>query len=73
MSTLEEVRARVQQRDEALIAALRTPEGVALLRVLEAEFYDCSLMAATPEQTAYNLGRRDVVAFLRNVRERSMK
>jgi hypothetical protein len=61
------------RREKALADALRTAEGTELLRALEAEFYDCDLMGATPEETAFKLGARQVVVFMREARDRAVK
>ena len=70
---LEVVKARVTRREKALVDAMRTAEGVELLRALEAEFYDCDLMGKTPEETAFKLGARQVVVFMREARDRAVK
>ena len=72
MSTAAEVKVRLQQRDRAVVEAMKTPEGAELLRALEAEFYDCDLMGRTPEETAFKLGQRDVVVFLRAAQNRTV-
>jgi hypothetical protein len=35
---------------------------------MEAEFFDGALFTQDPYQTAYNLGRRDAVVYLRQLR-----
>lgn len=43
---------------------LASPEGQELLAHLKQRFYDCDLRGATPEETAFNLGRRELVRAL---------
>jgi len=43
------------------------------MATLESEFYEGNMMGETPEATAFNLGRRDVVVYLRELREYSRK
>lgn len=70
---IEVIRSRIARREKALADAMRTAEGVELLRALEAEFYDCDLLGKTPEETAFKLGARQVVVFMREARDRAMK
>ena len=71
--TVEVVRARALRREKALADAMRTAEGAELLRALEAEFYDCDLMGKTPEDTAFKLGARQVVVFMREALARAQR
>ena len=67
------IRARAARREQALSRMMLTEDGAELLRALEAEFYDCDLMCKTPEETAFKLGARQVVVFMRHAREKAMK
>ena len=40
-----------------------------MFALLEAEFYDAPLFSPDPHQTAYNLGRRDAVVYLKQLRD----
>ena len=71
-TSVDDVRAVMRRREESFHRAMRTAEGVELLRALEDEFYDCDLMGKTPEETAFKLGAREVVVFLRRMRVKAM-
>ena len=71
--TFEVVKARTMQREKAVRDVLLTQEGTALLRALEELFYDCDLLGATPQETAFKLGQREVVVYLRAAREQALK
>lgn len=43
------------------------------MALLEAEFYDAPLFSIDPNQTAYNLGRRDAVVYLKQLRDYPQK
>ncbi len=64
---LEKVQARLAKKSASVQAFLRSDVGREVIRVLEDEFYNGELMADTPEKTAYNLGRRDVVMYLKQL------
>lgn len=72
--TLREIRARAQQQlsqmphAQAAGAFLSTAPGQEFLSHLEAEFLFGDLAGDTPEQTAFNLGAREVVLYLRRLR-----
>jgi len=56
------------RRKAALLANLfGSPVGTDALRVLEDEFDRENIMAGDPYTTAYNLGRRDVVVYIRQM------
>ena len=61
--------AQVAARKAATIArAFSTPEGEAALQILTDEFDGDSVMVpGQPDTTHYNLGRRDVVVFIRQL------
>lgn len=44
-----------------------------LLEILQDLYYRGNLVGSTPEETYFNLGRRDVVDFLIDVRDRVVK
>ncbi len=56
--------------DRELTQFLKTPGGAALLERLEREFYHSPIMAADPYTTAFNCGSREVVSWLRELRDR---
>lgn len=42
-------------------------EGKKVLEALEEEFYHGELLGESPDKTAYNLGRRDVVMYIKQM------
>ena len=65
---LLELQKRLAPKVGEVALVLATPAGKTLLEVLEAEFFNGDLLGATPEQTAFNLGAREVVVYLRQLR-----
>ena len=61
------IRERLGTKASAVSGLLRSETGAEFLRVLTEQFYDGELMGSTPEATAYNLGRRDVVVYIRQL------
>ena len=47
---------------------LDSPDGQAVMDLLEAEFSEGNLFSPDPYQTAFNLGRRDAVVYLKQLR-----
>ena len=47
---------------------LNSPDGQDVFALLETEFYEGALFTTDPYQTAYNLGRRDAVVYLKQLR-----
>jgi hypothetical protein len=72
-NSLEEARARVLAKSKAISRFLGSPDGKEVLSLLEEEFFLGSMMGSSPEQTAFNLGRRDVVVYIRNLRDFAQK
>lgn len=48
---------------------LESPDGQAVMELLEAEFFDVPIFTSDPYQTAFNLGRRDAVLYLKQLRD----
>ena len=48
---------------------LESPDGQAVMELLEAEFFEGNLFSPDPYQTAFNLGRRDAVVYLKQLRD----
>jgi hypothetical protein len=67
---LEELQAKLLERFGPLLA---TPEGEQLVAFLSREFFDGELLGDTPEETAFNLGAREVVRRMRRVRDLFLK
>jgi hypothetical protein len=61
---LEGLQAEMAQKYARLFAM---PEGKELLTYLTAKFFDGDLLGDTPEETAFNLGAREVVRRMRNL------
>jgi hypothetical protein len=64
----EDLKARLAEKAAAVRRCLNTPDGKVLLDALEQEYLYGRLLGDTPEQTAYRLGSRDVVIYLRELR-----
>lgn len=66
---LENAIALIAKQPHALAAQafFATPPGRELLEVLELTFLFGPLQGPTPEQTAFNLGQREVVLYLRRL------
>lgn len=47
--------------------ALSTPAGARVLEALDERYVQGDLMGATPEETAFNLGAREVVVWLKRM------
>jgi hypothetical protein len=52
---------------------LESPDGQAVMELLEAEFFEGNLFVSDPYQTAFNLGRRDAVLYLKQLRDITRK
>lgn len=46
-----------------------TPEGKEVLEHLTRIFGNCALFEENPHATAYNVGQRDVVMYIKNMKE----
>jgi hypothetical protein len=57
---------------QAVRAVLATPAGGALLKYLEEVFVMGDLLGDDAEETAFNLGSREVVMELRRLRDRTI-
>ncbi len=65
--TLERVKERLAKKSAQVQAFMASPVGKAIISALEDEFYHGELMNDDPHRTAYNLGRRDVVIYLKQL------
>lgn len=66
--TLEKLRSKLAHKSEMVNAFMSSEAGKAIIELLEDEFYDGELMDVDPYKTAYNLGRRDVVLYLKQLK-----
>ena len=64
---LEQAFAKLEQQQAALGTVLVSSPGRKLLEALEADFIEGDLFGTTPEETAFNLGCREVVLYLRRL------
>ena len=65
--TLERVKARLAKKSARVQTFMDSELGRAVIDALEAEFYHGELFENDPHKTAYNLGRRDVVVYLKQL------
>lgn len=71
--TLDKVKARLQKKSARVQTFMDSELGRAVIDALDAEFYDGDLFDKDPYQTAYNLGRRDVVVYLKQLQSWRIK
>jgi hypothetical protein len=60
---------RINQKAGLVRSVLTTDAGREMMTLLEEAFYHGEIFGETAEKTAYNLGRRDVVLYLRQLRD----
>lgn len=65
--TLEKVKARLAKKSAQVQAFMDSSLGREVISALEEEFYHGDLFDSDPNKTAYNLGRRDVVVYLKQL------
>ena len=66
-TTVEDIRRRLRKKSAAVVEFLNSEIGKAVINALEEEFYDGEIFDPDPHKTAYNLGRRDVVVYLKQL------
>ncbi len=64
----EKIKSKLAHKSELVHAFVNSEAGKALFDVLEDEFFNGELFDADPLKTAYNLGRRDVVMYLQQLK-----
>lgn len=67
-SQLDKVKQRLSRKAAALARFLSSPDGAEIVEILEEEFVYGELFDNDPCKTAYNLGGRDVVVYLRQLK-----
>jgi len=67
VTTVEDIRRKIRVKGAALSNFMLSPVGKAAIEALEETFYDGDLFDPDPYVTAYNLGRRDVVAYMKQL------
>jgi hypothetical protein len=65
--TVEDIRRNIRHKSAAIAEFMNNPIGKAVVAALEETFYDGELFDPDPHQTAYNLGRRDVVSYMKQL------
>lgn len=70
--SLEKVKARLAKKSEHVQAFMNSELGKEIIGLLEDEFYHGELFDTDPLKTAFNLGRRDLVVFLKQLQKRSI-
>ena len=66
-SDLDKIKANLARKSSLVAGFMRSEAGKEIIRVLEEEFYNDELRGEDPHQTYYNLGRRDVVSYLKQL------
>lgn len=67
MKGLALMKSRLARKSALVTAFLNSAAGKEMIKVLEEEFYDGEIKGSDPYDTYYNLGRRDVVAYLKQL------
>jgi len=65
--SVEDIRRGIRHKSVAIVEFMNNPIGKAVVAALEETFYDGELFDPDPHVTAYNLGRRDVVAYMKQL------
>lgn len=65
--SLEKTRIRLKLKSARVQAFMNSELGKEIVLLLEDEFYHGAILEKDPYKTAYNLGRRDVVMYLREL------
>jgi len=64
---IDKIKARLAHKQSLVSGFMQSEAGKEIIRILEEEFYDGELLGGDSHETYYNLGRRDVVAYLRQL------
>ncbi len=67
MNTIEKVKERLVKKSARVAAFMNSELGKEVIDALEQEFYHGELFDNDPHRTSYNLGRRDVVVYLKQL------
>ncbi len=68
--TIREVKEKLARKASIFKQVFNTPDGKEVLSVLESEFNADNIFdKGSPDGTAYNLGRRDVVIYIKQLLE----
>lgn len=63
----KKVEEAVRKKSKAFAAVFNCPDGATVLDALENEFNGSELRGTDPHNTYYNLGRRDVVTYIKQM------
>jgi hypothetical protein len=66
-TTVDDIRRNIRHKSVAIVDFMNNPIGKAVVAALEETFYDGELFDPDPHQTAYNLGRRFVVSYMKQL------
>ncbi len=66
--SVEDIRRRLRHKSAAVTEFMNSPIGKSIIEALEEEFYDGNLFDPDPYVTAFNCGQRDVVIYLRQLK-----
>ena len=66
-TTVDDIRRRIRFNGAHIVTFMNNPVGKQVIQALEDTFYDGDIFDPDPYQTAYNLGRRDVVAYMKQL------
>jgi len=65
--TLDKIKTRLAKKSARINMFMNSELGKEIIDALEQEFYHGALFDEDPCKTAYNLGRRDVVVYLKEL------
>ncbi len=66
-TALDRVKSALAKKAQVVQRVMSSPDGKAMLELLEKEFLYGEMYDPNPYRTHYNLGARDVVAYLRQL------
>lgn len=67
--SLTKIKSRLEKKARRIQRFMNLELGSDVVQALEDEFYDGELYSDDPIRTAYNLGRRDVVVYLKQLQK----
>lgn len=67
------LRSQIRHKGAAIVAFMTSPIGKSVIEAMENEFYHGEMFDLDPYKTAYNLGRRDVVIYMKQLQRISEK
>lgn len=70
---IKQIRRNIRHKGAAIVAFMNSPIGKSVIEAMEDAFYHGELFDSDPYTTAYNLGRRDVVIYMKQLQRISEK